>query len=99
MAEYIWRILRSQIIVVFSWGFHNPTALPDDKGLAFQVNGFKYRGMVKVVYNEGLDLFDIHIGDKTIEGIYLDNLVAVIDNEVEKPEDYKTRIETEYGIN
>lgn len=53
MAEYILSILRMELMVVFSWGFHRPTALPDDKGLAFMVNGFKHRGWVFVKYNEG----------------------------------------------
>lgn len=28
MAEYILEILRSQLMVVFSWGFHKPQRLP-----------------------------------------------------------------------
>ena len=39
MAEYILQILRSQLMVVFSWGFNSPTSLPCDKGLAFRVDG------------------------------------------------------------
>ncbi len=31
-------------MVVFSWGLHNLTELPDDKGLALLVNGYKHRG-------------------------------------------------------
>ena len=63
MAEYILQILRSQLMVVFSWGFHRPTALPDNRGLAFQVEAFKYTETVKVIYNEGTDLFEVHLED------------------------------------
>ena len=55
MAEYIMAILRSQLMVVFSWGFHHPTALPDDRGLAFEVDGFLYKGRVEeMVYCDNL---------------------------------------------
>ena len=60
MAEYILKILRSKLIVMFSWGFHRPMALPNDKGLRFYVNGFKYSGRVDVVYNDGRDLLRFH---------------------------------------
>lgn len=99
MAEYIMQILHSQLMVVFSWGFNNPKRLPEDKGLSFLVNGFKYTGKVKVIYNEGADLFDVHLADgTTVEDVYLDSLVNVIDCLVERTDDYKERLEKEYGI-
>lgn len=99
MAEYILQILRSQLMVVFSWGFHNPKRLPEDKGVSFLVDGFKYQGKVKVIYNEGTDLFEVHLADGTrVEDVYLDCLVNVIDSLVERTDDYKNRIEKEYGI-
>lgn len=99
MAEYIMQILRSQLVVVFSWGFNSPKRLPEDKGLSFLVNGYKYTGKVKVIYNEGADLFDVHLADgTTVEDVYLDSLVNVIDCLVERTDDYKERLEKEYGI-
>ena len=100
MAEYILQILRSQLMVVFSWGFHNPVALPDNKGLRFQVEGFKYKGTVEVVYVEGKDLFDVVLTDngEKVEDVYLDCLVSVIDNLVEKTSNYKRSVEEEYGL-
>lgn len=96
MAEYILQILRSQLMVVFSWGFHRPNALPDDRGLSFLVDGFKYKGRVEVVYNDGLDLFEVHLEDgRTEEMVYADNLVAVIDGLVERCDDYQSRVEGE----
>ncbi|MBO7300337.1 MAG: hypothetical protein J6U53_02890 [Tidjanibacter sp.] len=100
MAEYILQILRSQLMVVFSWGFHCPTALPDDRGLSFLVDGFKYKGEVQVIYNEGVDLFEVvltNTGDR-VEDVYLDCLVNVIDGMVERCADYQSRVEAEYGF-
>ena len=99
MAEYILQILRSQLMVVCSWGFHNPTALPNDMGLSFMVDGFKYQGRVYVYYNEGTDSFDICLeGSAKEEGVYLDNLVSVIDGMVERCDNYHQRVEREYCL-
>lgn len=98
MAEYILQILRSRLMVVFSWGFHRPTALPDDRGLAFEVDGFLYKGRVEVIYNDGADLFEVHLSDGRIEAdVYADCLVNVIDGMVERCENYKVRVKQEYG--
>lgn len=104
MAEYILSILRTKLMVVFSWGFHRPTALPDDGGLAFKVDGFKHRGWVFVKYNEGKDLFDIELRDKSlnvvrsIEDVYFDQLIAVIDNAVVHTENYEEQVKGLYNI-
>ena len=99
MAEYIMAILRTQLMVVFSWGFNSPKRLPDDKGLKFNVEGFKYQGTVEVVYNDGSDLFEIRLSNgTTVEDVYLDSLVTTIDNLVEKTENYRERIHQEYII-
>ena len=98
MAEYILQILKSQLIVIFSWGFHNPQRLPN--GLRFHVQGFKYKGTVEVVYNEGKDLFEVRLIDNgiNVEDVYLDNLINVIDNLVEKTSNYKQSVEEEYAL-
>ena len=86
-------------MVVFSWGFNSPKRLPEDKGLSFLVEGFKYTGKVKVIYNEGSDLFEVHLSDGTkVEDVYLDNLVEVIDNLVEKTSNYEQRVQQEYAL-
>lgn len=98
MAKYILQILRTQIFVVMSWGFHCPVAI--DNGLRFSVNGFKYSGIVEVVYNDGKDLFEVRLcgtGD-IVEDVYLDNLVEVIDNRVEKVDNYAERVSSTYKI-
>ena len=102
MAKYILAILRSQLMIVFSWGFHNARAI--ENGLAFYVQGFKHTGRVEVVYDEGWDLFIVRTinQDGTIkeqeEGIYLDGLVDTIDAMVERTEDYATRVKKQYSL-
>jgi len=102
MAQYILAILRTQLMIVFSWGFHNARAI--ENGLAFYVQGYKHTGRVEVVYDEGWDLFSARTinQDGTIkeqqDGIYLDGLVDVIDAMVEKTEDYTARVQEQYGL-
>ena len=99
MAEYILQILRSQLMVVFSWGFHRPKALPDNRGLVFKVDGFKYKGMVKVIYNVGADLFEIHLDDGSIEvDVYADQLVDIIDSMVERTDNYTETVTNTYKL-
>lgn len=101
MAKYIMSILKTQLMVMFSWGFHQPVAI--ENGLQFKVQGFKFRGIVEVVYNEGRDLFDVRFlkANKvvnTIEGVFFDMLVDTIDDYVEKTTDYEKRVAAEYSI-
>ena len=99
MAEYILQILKSQLMVLCSWGPHNFKRLPEDQGLSFLVEGFKYTGKVKVIYNEGSDLFEGHLSDGIkVEDVYLDNLVEVIDGLVEKTPNYEQRVQQEYAL-
>ena len=102
MAEYILSVLKSQIFVLLSWGFHRPVRL--ENGLRFQVQGFIHKGTVEVVYVEGLDLFEVRTlnADGSIkqkeEDVYLDCLVNVIDGMVERCPDYQKRVNEEYGL-
>lgn len=101
MAKYIMQILRSQLMVMWSWGFNSPIAI--ENGLRFKVQGFKFRGIVEVKYNEGSDLFDVSFIKagkviKTIDGVFFDMLVETIDNYVEKTSDYEQRVREEYQI-
>ena len=102
MAKYIMSILRSQTMIVLSWGFHNPVAI--DNGLKFRVQGYLHTGWVEVVYNEGRDLFlvktinaDGSVKQKT-EDVYFDCLVEVIDNMVEKCKNYNEKVKETYGF-
>ena len=102
MAKYILAILRTQLMIVFSWGFHSARAL--ENGLAFYVQGYKHTGRVEVVYDEGWDLFNVRTinPDGSVkehqEGIYADGLVDCIDRLVEKTDDYAARVQETYRI-
>ena len=102
MAEYIYSILLMNPTILMSWGFQSPWVIQN--GLSFLVNGFKHIGKVSILYNDGLDLFDIFLLDEnnktvdTINMVYFDQLVEVIDERVEKTDDYNNRINNEYNI-
>lgn len=102
MAKYILQILRTQIMVVLSWGFHSAYAI--ENGLGFYVNGYLHKGKVEVEYDEGWDLFNVRTinRDGSVkeeqEGIYIDGLVSTIDTMVERCPNYADRVRKEYGI-
>ena len=97
MANYIYTVLMSKVMVVLSWGFNSPIAITD--GLRFKVQGFKFTGTVEVIYNEGMDLFEVHLSDGRVEAdVYADCLVNVIDGLVERTDDYRDRVKKEYGL-
>lgn len=101
MAKYIMSILKTQLMVVWSWGFNSPMAV--NNGLRFKVQGFKFCGVVEVVYNEGSDLYDVSFIKAgkvimTIDSVFFDMLISVIDNYVEKTADYEERVKAEYSL-
>jgi hypothetical protein len=86
-----------------SWGVCKFRALQGDEGVMFHVQGFKFIGWVKIVFDEGADLFNIFYIDnkgktqKIQKGIYFDELVDTIDREVEKVENYNQRVKELYS--
>ena len=103
MAVYIMQILSTKPNVVMSWGVCKFRALQGDEGVMFHTQGFKWNGWVKVVFNQGADLFNIFYIDnkgetqKIQKGIYFDEMVDTIDNEVEKTADYEKRVKELYS--
>lgn len=104
LAKYIWSILKSNLPVLMSWGVELDTVKVIKCGIEFKVNGFKHTGIVRIVLNEGLDLFEAYligedgeIRDKR-EDIYFDMLVSEVDELVEKTDDYEKRIAETYNI-
>ena len=104
IANYIFSIFRTNPFVVMSWGIDPKTVKTIELGLEFHVQGFKHTGLVRVTLNEGLDLFEVSLIDEndkivnTIESIFVDNLICVIDDAVEKCQNYEERISQEYCI-
>lgn len=103
MAKYIWKLLKLQQIVIWSWGVDPKTVRTIKQGTEFHVQGFLLKGTVRITYDLGEDLFNVELipDDKskqaeTIEGLYLDNLVLTIDRHVEYCEDYAERFFEEY---
>ena len=104
MAKYITSILRTQLVIMWSWGATKFMALPNNVGLIFHVQGYKFNGWVKVIYDERTDLFNIHyLTNKMKEveeqqGIYFDKLVETIDSTIEKTADYQQRVKRQYAL-
>jgi len=100
MSKYILRILSSQHIILWSWGFNEANTIKS--GLRFNVNGFIHQGYVDVIYNEGQDLFDVNLLNKELKitkalpGIFFDELVNVIDQHVEKIENYNEHVKSSF---
>jgi hypothetical protein len=107
ISLYIRDILLTKLTTVFSWGAHDFESVLESEegegGLQFSVDGFKHTGRVKVVLN-WLDLFDVYLINQDgtlkekIENVFVDSLISVIDNAVEKTEDYEERVKREYSL-
>lgn len=104
LAKYIWSILKTQITIFMSWGIEPKSMKVIEGGLEFHCQGFKHTGKVQIVLDEGKDLFEVHLISedgkkvKTIEDVFLDKLISVVDENIEKTEDYEKRISEEYHI-
>ena len=61
MARYIWSILKTQLTIIMSWGIDLDSIRVVNLGIQFHVQGFKHTGYVKVVLNEGKDLFEVSL--------------------------------------
>ena len=109
IAAYILELMRYYPAIIMSWGIDNKTyRLAEDAdgncGLSFHVQGFKHKGTVQVLYDEGCDTFLFNLIDtdgktvKTREDVYVNELIPAIDDAVEKVENYQERVHQEYGI-
>ena len=104
IAGYILSIFRTNPFVVMSWGINPASITIVEVGVKMHVQGFLHTGYVQIQLNEGEDLFEVTLiseeGEtlKTIEHIFVDNLICVIDSVVEKCENYQERISQEYQL-
>ncbi len=101
LAKYIWHILNLDPYIPMSWGIDLDSISVEKQGLSFDVDGFKHTGKVKVTYNEGSDLFQFELIDNkgslcSIQtGVYVDELTRLIDEAVEKTENYEEMVMSE----
>ena len=90
MSRYIWHILTLDPYIPMSWGIDLDSIESDETSLEFHVQGFVHTGNVRITYIEGADVFQVTLygedGElkETINDVYNDNLVSVIDEKVEK---------------
>lgn len=102
MARFILDILRTDLKKVFSWGFQYPRIIKN--GLRAYVAGFLYEGYIEIKYNRGKDLFEVYTFNEdgsvkdNVEDVYLDSLVNVVDDLVERCENYEQRVHELYEI-
>ena len=96
MSRYIWHILTLDPYIPMSWGIDLDSIESDETSLEFHVQGFVHTGNVRITYIEGADVFQVTLygedGElkETINDVYNDNLVSVIDEKVEKQADATT---------
>lgn len=103
--EYIKQIFSFYPCIVMSWGLESCVPIMEceegEGGLSIRVNGFKHTGEVRIMLN-WLDLFDVYLLNQDgsvkekISNIYVDSLVSILDNAIEKTEDYEERVKHEY---
>lgn len=88
-----------------SWGIDFPTVKVIADGTEFHVQGFKITGIVQIQHVEGADTFKITIqpdnpSEETIicEDVFLDQIVSLIDEAVEKVDNCEKEVRAEYGL-
>ena len=89
-------ILDSRLNVVWSWGLHNKRVITD--GVRFDVQGFKFTGEVKIIFDfarsaeTNLVSFKVQIGDEVTTGVTADELIDFIDERVELVDNYEDAV-------
>lgn len=87
-CSYVFK--ASYFPILASWGFRNLKNVfnsDSDYFVQFVVNGKKYQGRIRILYNEGLDLFVIQLVDdsliKQVDEVYISELITILDNLIE----------------
>jgi hypothetical protein len=109
-ATLIHRVIMSSGSYRMSWAYHNPKAA-EYRGmpaLSARVSGYQHKGYLVVALNEGADLFEVYAlsikGEvkKEVKGVYIDQLIEVIDRMVEigemSQEQYEAKVRKTYGL-
>ena len=88
-------------VKLMSWGARNFTNF-ENKGLLFRVSGFKHKGYVLITLAFD-DTYTVHLLNmkcdvvKTMEMVYCDELNDIIDDFVEKVNEYDKKVNETYG--
>ena len=89
-------ILSSRMNIIMSWGLHNKRAITD--GVRFDVQGFKFTGKVKVIFDysrsvkNGETIFKVVIGEQVYTGVKAEELIDFIDERVELVDNYEEAV-------
>ena len=92
----IMELMNEQPKVVLSWGTHAAAIIED--GIKFNVQGFKYEGEVKIIfdflrsYHSGGIYFKVYIGDNLSTGVEASELINFIDEQVELVNNYEEAV-------
>lgn len=93
-AMGIMEMFAEQFEIPASWGMRS--VRDAEGGLAFDVDGFLYRGTVKVVRRDGM--YAVTLGDEGQETVVAEGaLLDAIDRMVERDERYEERVLEAYG--
>ena len=103
LNSYFVALPKDQEEILLSWGLNNTNSI--ENGIQFSVNGFLFKGIVKVIFNETDNTFSIRLMnpddgfDSQKDGVKLNELINSIDMLVEKNcslEAYRNQVKAQY---
>ncbi len=86
----ILNVLVNNDIIVMSWGISNFEY--DENNVSFNVNGLKYRGNISIKCSFDKLHYRLFAGKHLIKECFLEEIVSILDNEIEKDENYLTTL-------
>lgn len=93
--QEIFRLIKRSGYIYMSWGMRSAVIEVENKSLRFRVNGHHHKGTVHIVL-DFMDTFTIYYTTlikneivKIKEGIYIEDLINTLDNDIEKISKYK----------
>ena len=79
--------LLTNKIIVTSWGITNLKV--SDAGISFEVDAFKYKGIISIVASTKQNHYKLRIGERQFKDCHLKDVVEMIDKEVEYGSNYQ----------
>lgn len=90
MREILIELLTNNIVVT-SWGITHLNI--SDAEISFEVDGFKYKGIVSIVASAKQLYYEVRIGERQFKDCHLQDVVKMIDKEVEYGSTYQGELE------